>query len=211
MKRPEFSDEEHKIAALAADIWKAKLDTSKDGPTADDVAQAFRLLTMSRDHLHSLSITKTIVNSNAGRVPFEELLNEDQKKETNVPRTLGRITTRKALVSKIKQVFPPLKVFKEIEKLSWEDKLSDDERSAPDVVSEALNRLEVNVPQMSQAQLYNFFHLYKHQLGFSGSSDQYPYEANPEHNGARLFRSCEDICKSGWFSHLEIEVISAEK
>lgn len=212
----QFSDEAHKVAKVAIDLWKSnpeikEREGNRPGPVS--VMGAIRLLSFCEAELRAHSFLSSHEKLENGRIEFETLLKQD--KQSNLPpgeiRTLGRVSLKEKLETKIREVFPSSKVFAKIDEfLSFQNGDASylfRDMSASDMAKRALERCE----EMDKATLVLeslSLYVYYRRSGFVPNDvKRYPFQDEADDETFRLFRASEDILHSGWFSELEKAVI----
>lgn len=211
-KNPQFSDEAHRVAKLALDIWNSEPEDRKGNgqlPGHSSVFTAIRLLSRCETELRAFSAVSSHQRLEQGRTPFDELLSQDkqenlQKDET---RILGRITKKAKLEAKIREVFPSREVFTTIDKfLRFQEGDASPifrDMPAPDMARRALERCgELEKEPFALDSLSRYVRQCRE--GFVPDEvKRYPFADEPGSEMYGLFRSSEDICAAGWFSEWE--------
>jgi hypothetical protein len=215
---PIFSDEAHKVASLALELWKSvpKIrEGEDDSPGINSTLGAIQLLSVAKSQLILRPLVSDFAKLDSGRTFFDFLLEEPSQKSLpkGQTRRLGRITQKPKLKIKIREVFPSRDVFLAIEQVVGYESADGGAYVFRDMTSgEIANRaLEKCDEQEKAALTLHQLELHVHHLrnGFVPNElKRYPFQREAKNEEWRLFRASDDICLSGWLSNVEEKILS---
>ena len=221
-----FSDEAHKVAMLATELWRSNPEITgleklargyKDrDPYYIGTMRAINLLRMAERNLEVQPRISDQERLEAGRFYFQALLEQDT--QANLPngstRALGRITSKAKLKVKICEVFPSRRVFLRINEMRDETNADggvgfDKICLNPDMLNHALKSFNEQGKSSEDTIMHLMYYAYSLENGFTPSKSKgYPSQDDFENETLQLFRASEDIIHSDRLSTIELDILS---